>query len=183
MVNSVNQKISIILNEISQYLSDADFENSELLIEKVLMSEKIVTVGSGRVGLAMRAFAKRLKHLGKDAYFFLDEVLPKFSSNDVMILASGSGETQSMVALAKKCNESGAQLILITGKGGQTSSIAKLADVTFVIGKPHKLESIQPMTTLFEQSIFLTMDAIVLTIMDRNQISNSEMKERHNVFE
>lgn len=186
MSSPVERNFSIIINEISHQFNKTKFENAEPIIEEIIRSQRIVTVGAGRVGLSMRAFAKRLKHLGKDSYFIYDEVLPKFNSNDLMLIASGSGETASILVLAEKCKKFGVKLVLITGKGGLTSSIARISDSIFVLGNldsKSEFQSVQPMTTLFEQGLFLMMDALVLTMMESMNLSNFEMEDRHNVFE
>lgn len=187
MEGRIKLNVNLILEELSRAASSTDFSNSHEFLLKIVESNKIVTVGAGRVGIAMRAFAKRLKHLGKDAYFITDEVLPRFGKNDLMIIGSGSGETASILTLAKKSKEAGSNLLLITTQ--PNSSIALLADHVIVLElqKDNLSNSVtpsrQPMTTLFEQFLFLTLDAAVLNLMEMLSINESQMKELHNVFE
>jgi 6-phospho-3-hexuloisomerase len=180
MENSIKSNLNIILNEISRITSRSEFDNVEKFINQIVLAEKIVCVGAGRVGISMRAFSKRLKHLGKESYFISDEVLPKFGGGDLMIVGSGSGETASILTLSKKCKEYKTNLILITAN--PKSSIAELSDVQVVLNFQVR-DSIQPMTTLFEQTLYLTLDAIVLELMKILKIEEKQMRELHNVFE
>lgn len=187
----VDEKLKVhlttILKELSIITAISNFSGSGKFANEIVGAEKIVTVGAGRVGLSMRAFAKRLKHLGKESYFIGDDVLPKFGKNDLMIIGSGSGETASNITMAKKCKEAGSKLILVTSK--PKSSIASLADLVVCIGfeeeqlERESFQSIQPMTSLFEQILFLTLDAIVLDLMDLLNVNEEQMRDRHNVFE
>jgi 6-phospho-3-hexuloisomerase len=97
-----------------------------------------------------------------------------------MIVGSGSGETASILTLSKKCKEYKTNLILITAN--PKSSIAELSDVQVVLNFQVR-DSIQPMTTLFEQTLYLTLDAIVLELMKILKIEEKQMRELHNVFE
>jgi len=49
--------------------------------------------------------------------------------------------------------------------------------------KPNNLISIQPMTTLMEQSLFLFFDGLVLEIMEKLSINSDQMKLRHSILE
>jgi 6-phospho-3-hexuloisomerase len=169
-----------ILNEISIISSRSDFKNVDKFISQILQADKIVCVGAGRVGISLRAFSKRLKHLGKEAYFINDEVLPRFGKGDLMIVGSGSGETASILTLAKKCKEYSTNLIMITTN--PSSSIAQISDVCVVLDF-QEVESIQPMTSLFEQTLYLTLDAIILELMKIMKVEEIQMRLFHNVFE
>ncbi len=180
MQNPIQSNLNKILHEISTISSRSQFENVDKFINQILLADKIVCVGAGRVGISMRAFSKRLKHLGKEVYFISDEVLPRFGQRDLMIIGSGSGETATILTLAQKCKQSSTSLIMITTN--PKSSIAQLSDVCVVLNF-QDVETIQPMTSLFEQSLYLTLDAIILELMRIMEINESQMKDFHNVFE
>lgn len=180
MENDIKSYLNEILAEISVVCSKSHFDDVDRFIDQILLAEKIVCVGAGRVGLSLRAFSKRLKHLGKESYFISDEVLPRFGKSDLMIIGSGSGETASILTLAKKCQEYKANLILITTN--PNSSIAQISDVVLVLNFD-EVKTIQPMTSLFEQTLFITLDAVVLELMKKLNVEEKQMKEIHNVFE
>jgi 6-phospho-3-hexuloisomerase len=57
---------------------------------------KIVGVGAGRVGYALRAFIMRLNHFGFNASFIGDTNVPALTSDDMLIVASTSGSTPTI---------------------------------------------------------------------------------------
>ena len=187
MVHEISENVEAILLEISQVLRTSDYSQTDAVLAEILSANRIVCFGAGRVGLTTDAFAKRLVHLGFKSHSYSDVTLPRLGSGDLMIIASGSGNTESIVGVSKIAKRHGLRLLLISSN--TNSQIAKLADVTLTLNCPNKtlnesgIQTIQPMTTLFEQSASLFFDAIVLTLMSRLEISNKEMMERHNVIE
>ena len=84
--------------------------------------------------------------------------------------------------MTKKAKEIGALVVAVTIN--PQSTIGKLADVTIEIPAQAKAEgnsgkSIQPMGSLFEQSLLLFYDAVILSFMKRNGLSSEIMYGRH----
>jgi 6-phospho-3-hexuloisomerase len=186
---SVNtqKNIKVIINEISSVLEKTKQEQVELLISEILCAKTIIVCGAGRVGMAIRGFGMRLGHLGLKAYSLGDSTVPSISTGDLLIVASGSGETQSIfdiVAIAKK-NQS--RIAAITGN--PESRIGKIADIVLIVQAPSKtkmvngIQSIQPMTTLNEQSLYILFDAICLDLMATMGESHESMWLRHSNLE
>lgn len=69
-------KYQRILDEIHHSLSNSNFASSDRFIEVILNSQTIIVYGAGRVGLAMRGFAKRLRHLGLNSFYLEDSTVP-----------------------------------------------------------------------------------------------------------
>lgn len=187
MPHSINQNIDTILSEIGQVLRSSDYSNIEVVLEEINNTRNIVCVGAGRVGLATDAFAKRLMHLGFQSHAYSDVTLPKLETGDLMIVASGSGNTESIVSLSKIAKRQGLRLVLISSNSN--SLLTKIADVCFILNCPNKetndsgINSIQPMTTLFEQSLSLFFDAVVLTLISHLKVTEKDMLSRHNAIE
>ena len=57
-------KFKEILNEIKIVLEKVKEEDVDILIDKILNSNTIVTIGAGRVGMAIKGFVMRLDILG-----------------------------------------------------------------------------------------------------------------------
>lgn len=182
----MTDKIALVLAELQTVFGTDNPNGEEELLRLLSDGEKVVCVGAGRVGLAMAAFAKRLRHLGKDAFWFDDVTLPRLGAGDVMIIGSGSGETESIATLARIAKREGLSLALITRS--PKSSIREISDVTVELpalnfSPMSSVGSAQPMTTLFEQSCGLYLDAIVLELMELWGQTNASMAERHNAIE
>ena len=185
----VTKYVSAILGELTnncQYLNEDELD---CLVTDILQANHIFTAGMGRSGVAIRAFTNRLLHLGFSVSNIGEITSPHSAPGDLMIIASGSGETESLVSLAKKAKKSGGKIALVTMDA--ESSIAKLADTAAVLpgvspklkNKGMEITSAQPMGSAFEQMTFLVFDAIVLELMDRTNQTSDEMFKRHADFE
>ena len=86
--------------------------------------------------------------------------------------------------IAEKARTSGSKIALVSTL--DNSPIAQLADIVLVVPAPTlnrnketTFTSIQPMASLFEQSMLLTLDAIILILMSKTKIDNDAMFARH----
>jgi 6-phospho-3-hexuloisomerase len=180
-------KIGIILQEIETVLSKVDNNQAERLIDEILEAQKIVVCGAGRVGMAIRGFGMRLGHLGLQAYALGDSTVPGIGEGDLLIVASGSGETQTIFDLVSIASKNKSKIAAITGS--PESRIGQLADVIVKITAPSKTKavdnfiSVQPMTTLNEQCLGLFFDAVSLKLMDRMGETHDSMWARHSNLE
>lgn len=170
------------LGRNTEYLKE---EQLEELISVILKAKRIFTAGAGRSGLAMRAFSMRLMHLG-----FAVNCVGEISSThtqpgDLLIIGSGSGETESLVALARKAKKNGLMVALITTDA--TSTIAGMADAVVEMpgispkwkGEGNGFTSIQPMASAFEQLCLLMYDAVIMELMERLGETSETMFTRH----
>ena len=65
-----------VLGELERTLSMISPEESEQLAERIVAAKKILVAGAGRSGLAVKAFAMRLMHMGFDAHVVGETVTP-----------------------------------------------------------------------------------------------------------
>jgi 6-phospho-3-hexuloisomerase len=184
-MNKIRQKIELILNEIQSVLVNNEIEDCEEFIAKIVNGQKIVTCGAGRVGHAIRGFCMRLGHMGYHAHHIGDTTVPRIDNDDVLIVASGSGETKTIVDLTTIAKNSGVTILSVTGN--PNSTIAKLANLNITIKAPNKvnntIKSQQPMTTLNEQSLGIFFDAIVLMMIDFCNFDINSLQSRHSLLE
>jgi 6-phospho-3-hexuloisomerase len=116
-----------------------------------------------------------------------DATVPGIGIGDLLIVASGSGETQTIFDLVSIAKNNQTSISLITGN--KYSRMGQLADVIVEIKAPSKVKqveglvSIQPMTTLNEQSLWLFFDAVVLCLMEKMNESHETMWRRHSNLE
>ena len=140
--------------------------------------------GLGRSGVAVKAFAMRLMHMGLPVYVVGEIVTPAIQKGDLLVVGSGSGETGSLTIMAKKVKDIGAELALVTIF--PQSTIGKLADAIVKIPAPTPkvatesgFKSIQPMGSLFEQSLLLLFDSLILRLMETKKENSENMMKRH----
>ncbi|MES2059970.1 MAG: 6-phospho-3-hexuloisomerase [Patescibacteria group bacterium] len=183
----VKGKISKILSEIGTVLDKVDDKEAELLVREILGAKNIVAAGAGRAGMAAKAFIMRLGHMGLKAHMLGDTTLASMGAGDVLLVASGSGETQTVYDLVLIAKKNGARILLVTGN--RESRMGKLADQIVLIQAPSKVKpvnnftSIQPMTTLNEQSLMIFFDALVLALMKEMGETHETMWRRHSNLE
>lgn len=169
-----------ILSEINQSVSEIDFNHTTEIIETLYNCERIFLTGAGRSGLAIRSFGNRLMHLGNSVHLVGDVSTPSIQQEDVLVISSGSGETESLVIQAEKAKKQGAKVILFTTN--QNSRLGKAADKMVIVkaaDKDSDVTTLQPMGSLFEQVSLLLFDAIVLEWKELYQTSYETMKKRH----
>ena len=176
-----------VLSEIEITLSTSNFENLAEFVNKIINANKIVVFGAGRVGLMMKTFAMRLNHLNMQSFFIGDLNLSKTGAGDLLIIGSGSGNTKSVVSIGEIAKTSGLDIISITSNldsliANISSSVIHLnCETKNASGSDRK--SIQPMTTLFEQSLLIFLDSLVLILMKKLNENHESMLKRHNVIE
>ena len=174
-----------ILTEVTgsvRNVSAASLAQAGDLMEAV---SRIFVAGAGRSGLCMRALGMRLMHLGKTVHVVGETTTPSIAASDLLILGSGSGRTASLMAMAEQAQRRGARILLFTTDA--TSPLAGLSNFQVVIQAPSLKSdegvsshiSVQPMGTLFEQSMLILCDRIILGLMQRTGVSAAQMFERH----
>ena len=173
-----------IIRELETTLSGVADDQAQDIIRMILKARRIFVAGAGRSGLMVKAFAMRLIHLGCTAYVVGETTTPKLTPEDMLLIASGSGATASLVVMAQKATTIGAQIGLIAIN--RQSPIAEIADIVLTISAPSpKIQketgftSIQPMGSLFEQSLLLLLDALIFMLMERLSMTSDNMFTRH----
>lgn len=170
------------LNELKNMLDEVSPVDNAHLGETILPAERIFVVGQGRTGLVMKMFAMRLMQIGLDAYIVGETLTPAIRPGDLLIAASGSGETPSVVRAAQKAKEIGVHVAVITSWAN--SSLAKLADhLTIIPGESIKLSAQintkLPLANALEQTALIFLDCVVAWLATQRGETNQTMMTRH----
>ncbi|TGB01132.1 6-phospho-3-hexuloisomerase [Halobacillus salinus] len=182
-MSNYNKATKILTEEIQATLTNVKGEEVEALIEAINKADKVFFVGVGRVLLSLQAIAKRLAHIGVQTYVVGQITEPAITDKDLLIVGSGSGETQFPLIIANKAKQYNATVAHI-GTNPE-SSMSQYADlfVRLPIGSkevtPETVESKQPMKSLFEQSLLLLGDSIALMMVDNKNIELNSLWEYH----
>ncbi|MCQ2970621.1 6-phospho-3-hexuloisomerase [Methanobrevibacter gottschalkii] len=163
----------------------------------IIGSKNIFVTGAGRSGLAAKAFAMRLMHLGLSAYVVGETISPAIYEDDCIIAISGSGETNTIVSAVKIAKNRGSKVLALTSY--PESSLGQLADAYILVKGRTKKEvddenymkrqihgnytSLTPLGTAFELTTLVFLDAIVSELMEKMQQTESDLKARHTVLE
>ncbi|UOQ50455.1 6-phospho-3-hexuloisomerase [Gracilibacillus caseinilyticus] len=172
-----------IITELSQSANQIDGQEAEDLVNKISEANKVFVAGAGRSGFMAKSFAMRMMHMGLDAYAIGETVTPGFDQDDILLIATGSGETKSLVTIAEKAKKIGGTIVAVTLS--PTSTIGNLADFTVTLpGAPKDhtgtdAHTIQPMGSLFEQTSLLFYDAVILRFMEKKGLDTNNMYGKH----
>ena len=184
MMKTIHTLGKSIIQELEQTLGKIADAQADALAEAILEANRIFVAGAGRSGLMVKSFAMRLMHVGFTTHVVGDATTPSIQADDLLLIASGSGATGSLVGMAHKAQKIGANIGLVTID--PQSPIAKLAAVVLVIPAPSPkiaedtgFTSLQPMGSLFEQSLLLALDAIVMMLMERCGKTSELMFSNH----
>ena len=74
-----------ILGEYRQVFERVDQDNMRAFIDEVKAHDRIFLIGVGREGMATRAFAMRLMHMGKEIHWIWDDTTPSIGEGDLLI--------------------------------------------------------------------------------------------------
>lgn len=178
---------TIIVKELSEVFERVDMDTVNKLMEKIKKADRIFLMGVGREGLATRGFAMRLMHFGKEVHWCWDDTTPNVDKGDLFIFTSGSGEIGHIHYVAEEIKKTGADIVVVTGVPDRKT--AQLADLVLWVpasvykGKGDLVPSIQPMGNLFEQSLFILFDMIIMMLVDSSDTTFQKMSHRHRNFE
>lgn len=173
------QNQQLVLDKISQVLDATDDGHAEHLTKLFDAASRIFIAGAGRSRLVGSFLTMRLMHAGYDVNLVGEIVTPSLGSGDLLVVISGSGETQQLVAFAERATGLGANVVLISAKA--ESTLAGLADHRFQVGVEGAYESVKgmPMGTTFELSTLCFLEALIAHIIWDKGIAEEEMKSRH----
>lgn len=177
------QYLAEILQELKPAVDLISNDDAEKLVNGILESNKIFVAGAGRSGLMAKSFAMRMMHMGLDSYVIGETITPNFEKGDILIIGSGSGETKSLISMAEKARSIGGTIAVMTIF--PESAIGKLSDIVVKLpGSPKdkqdgQYKTIQPMGSLFEQTLLLFFDALILRIMDKKGLDSNTMFNKH----
>lgn len=180
--HAVGANLSLIQEEITATTARIEEQQLKAVLDQIRDAERIFVAGAGRSGLVLRMAAMRLMHLGLVVHVAGDTTTPAISSGDLLIVASGSGTTSGVVKAAETAAKVGARIAAITTNPG--SPLAELADAVVVVPAAQKTDhgstvSRQYSGSLFEQTLFLTTEAIFQTLWEATDEPAEQLWLRH----
>ena len=193
MKNSIRAILDNIENA-QDFLDEKAIDEFENII---INANNVFVTGAGRSGLAAKAFAMRLMHLGLRVYVVGETISPAINPDDCIVAISGSGETNTIVSAVKISKNRGAKVLALTSY--PESTLGQLADSFILVKGRTKKEvddenymkrqihgnytSLTPLGTAFELTTLVFLDAIVSELMEKMHQTESDLKARHTVLE
>lgn len=183
MNTNYSQTADLVLDELRTALGRVDTEQVERLITLVEQADQVFFVGVGRVMLSLEAIAKRWAHLGIPAHIVGEITEPAITDRDLLIVGSGSGTTLFPAAIAQKAHSIGAKVAHIGSN--PASPLRDISECMVRIPVRTKnylddeMDSRQPMTSLFEQSLLLLGDVIAMMMIEKKGLELRELWRYH----
>lgn len=184
---SHRENTAAILRELQEVLGKVREEEVTALRQAILTAPRIFVSGAGRSLLMTRCFAMRLMQTGFQVFVVGDTVTPAIGPEDLLVMASGSGETGTLKVVAAGAKKAGAKLALITGN--PHSTLGKMADFPVTIPAPTpnlrtndgKVPTVQPGASAFEQSVLLLTDSLIMDLSAGQDLAqrNREIMRHH----
>lgn len=175
----LSELLDNVLRELSSILHEVNAGNAEKLVEGILSSDRIFLAGMGRSGLVARSFAMRLMQIGLQVYIIGDATTPAIAKGDLLVAISGSGETSTTYHIASAAKSFGARVFLLTSR--DTSRIGEFSDLIIVL--PDAPQPILPLKSAFESAAHIFLDAVVILMMKKTEMTEQEMMKRHSNLE
>jgi len=170
------EKINLIIKEVKNSLSLINEEKVKKFIEIIKGAKRIFVLGQGRSGFIAKCFAMRLMHLGFLVYVVGETITPGIKNGDLLIVCSSSGEKYLAREFAKLAKEKGTIVCALTSL--KISPLGRIADLVIQI-PAEKFNTKQPPGSLFEQSLFLCLEGVILSLIKEMEITKGEMKNKH----
>lgn len=182
---SSSAAVSLVANELLRAAERTAVTGASALddlADAVLGADRVFVVGAGRSGIALRMTAMRLMHLGLDVHVVGEATAPAIRPGDLLLTASGSGGTESVVRAARTASDVGARVAAITTDAA--SPVGELADVVVTVPAAPKLDrsataSQQYAGSLFEQLVVVLGDGLFHALWHRRGSSPDELWPRH----
>ncbi|MDR0378075.1 MAG: SIS domain-containing protein [Spirochaetaceae bacterium] len=175
--------LDVIQAEIRDVLAQVKEEEMEAALRIIKKTSRIFVGGEGRSGLTAKGFAMRLMHLGYTVYVVGETITPALRKDDVFIGVSGSGGSAAVVNDARKAKTAGGVVLAVTSK--KDSPLAGAADQTLCIpgtvrgDSGSSRTSIQLLSSLFDQSLHISLDALCCLISRRDAVGNDAATGMH----
>ncbi len=188
MPNALPALARAALTDVARVLDAMPPDAAEPLIAAILGAKRIALHGLGREGLQMKGLAMRLYHLGLDAHVVGEMTTPPVGADDLLIVSTGPGDLGSIAALMTRVKADGAKLAVVTsqaqGGAAQRSDVVLLIPAqTMANDQGDGLKSLLPMGSLFEATMMLVFEALVLELRARREESAEAMRARHTNLE
>jgi len=194
-MKSFKNNTRLVISEIEQSLLNVSPKQTQLLIDQIVSAQRVFLVAIGRVQLSLQCFGKRLAHLGVKVELVGSLTEKPATKKDLLIVASGSGESLIPIQITKKAKSIGCKIFLITS--AKNSTIRKLSNFYVELKAPSKKDfgtnfnkslfdsssktqkSVQPMSSLFDQALHIYGDIVSLGIIEKLKISKKKLWKLH----
>lgn len=161
--------------QLARCVESVDEAQLGRLCDAIVDAKRVYVYAAGRSMLMVRCLAMRLMHLGLVSYVVGETTTPAFGPGDLLIVASGSGSTMSVVNMARKAKELGGVVAVLTINaasvlGELANCVVEIPAYTDKVAMSETERPLLPGGSMFEQSVLLLGDALVLPLSERSGV-------------
>lgn len=176
------------IDELQGVFARIDDDAVDQAVTMIAQARKIVVFGCGREGLQIRGFAMRLFHMGLAVSVVGDMTTPPIGEGDLFLVTVGPGDLSTASALLDVARRAGARILFITAQpdgrsAGYADHVLVLPAQTMANDQGETKSSTLPMGSLYEGSLFILFEVMVLKLCDRLKIGPDDMRRRHTNLE
>ena len=176
IIMNIQKRNKEILAEYQTVIEEFNSEDLNTIAYNIINARKIFLLAAGRSKCVLQMFAMRLTQAGFNVYFTGDTTTPAISAGELLIIASGSGKTISVLAMAEKAKTAQAKINVFTAS--LNTRLTEMSDFTLTLATDKKKNS-QVLGNLFEASLMLTCDLIIEIIMEKTGQKIEDLAKRH----
>jgi 6-phospho-3-hexuloisomerase len=176
------------IDELQDVFAKIDDGAVDRAVTMIVEARKIVVFGCGREGLQIRGLAMRLFHMGLAVSVVGDMTTPPVGDGDLFVVTAGPGELSTASAVLDIAKRAGARILFITAQPeGRSAAYADqvlvLPAQTMADDEGEAKSSTLPMGSLYEGSLFILFEVMVLKLCERLKIGPDDMRHRHTNLE
>lgn len=187
-----------IIEEHEKVFGMLDMGQLKEFMDAVIAAKRIFLHGTGREGISMRSFAMRLAHLGKHAYWLMDDTTVGMHEGDLFIITDGRGDVGIHRRIVEQASKTGAKIAMLTclPEGNlaknyadhilfvhATVYMAETADDPEALKQHDVVPTSQPMGNQYEQHLYLLLDIITILLKDEMGLTYEDMEKNHRNIE
>lgn len=171
--------------ELASTLKKIDQSQIDQLVKCIKQAQRIFVSGAGRSLLMLKGLAMRLMHLGYEVYVVGEVTTPAFLPDDLLILASASGETTSLINTASKASKIGGKIISMTvfpesTLGKLSTGVIRIPAYTDKLPESEENQKgILPGGSMFEEAVLLLADSLIVELALEQNVPTDRAFEKH----
>lgn len=178
----IKENLHKILEESLKLADQVDPQQIDVLVSNIKAANRIFVMAAGRSGLALKMAAMRFMHLGYSVYVVGETVTPAIMEGDLLLVASGSGTTSTVLSAVEKAAKQKARVVAITANADST--LAKLADNIVLIKAATKTDfgvsvSEQYAGSLFEQFTLFILESVFMSLWQESGLTKEDLWPKH----
>lgn len=169
------------LNQVADLL-DESFAHAVTTILSLPAGSRIVVSGMGKAGFVAQKISATLSSIGFPSFYLhpaeaVHGDLGRFTSNDLALLLSNSGETSELVRLLPTLKERGSHIISITSSRG--SALGKHSDIVIETGRFPEAGPLGLAPTTSTTVMMALGDALAMALVNRRGFTKEEFAAFH----